>query len=61
MPVEDPSEPVGFRQVTEPTEEGLDTGTGQEPKSNSDEGLTEEPVDGNQGRRYPLRERRVWY
>ena len=53
--------PVGFGAETEPTEEKeeeANTGTGQDPESDLDEEQMEKPMLENQGRRYPLRERR---
>ena len=44
MSAEDHSEPVRFRQVTEPTEEELDIGMKQDLKLDSAEELTEELV-----------------
>ena len=58
MSTEDHDEPAGFEQRTESTEEESDTGTEQDPKSDSNEEQMVEPVVENQGRRYPLRERR---
>ena len=57
--IEDQYEPTGFRQETEATGRGQNAETGQDPESDSDEEPTEEPVAENQGRRYPLRERRA--
>ena len=59
IPVEEQYEPAGFGQETEATGGGRNTETGEDPESDSDEEPTEEPVVENQGRRYPLRERRA--
>ena len=57
--VEEQYEPARFGQETESTRGGQNAGTGQDPESDSDEELTEEPVAENQGWRYPLRKRRA--
>ena len=59
IPVEDQYEPARFRQETEAIGGDQNTETGEDPESDSDEELTEELEAKNQGRRYPLRERRV--
>ena len=51
--------PAGSGQETEEIRRGQNVETGQDPDSDSDEELTEKPVAKNQGRRYPLRERRA--
>ena len=58
MPVEDHSGPPGFRQETGLTEGERGAETRQDPKLDLDEEPTEEPMVENQGRSYPLRERR---
>ena len=58
MSTEDHDESTRFGQRTESTEEESDTGTGQDPESDSDGEETKEPIVGNQVRRYPLRGRR---
>ena len=47
--VEEQYELAGFRQATDATGRGQNAETGQDPKSDSDEELTEEPVAENQG------------
>ena len=57
--IEDQYEPDGFGQETEATRTNQNAKTGQDPESDSDEEPTEVPVVENQGRRYPLREKRA--
>ena len=54
-------EPTGYGEEAEPVDEAeeVETGTDQDPESDSDEEDTLEPVAESQGRRYPLRERRA--
>ena len=53
-------EPTGYREEAEPVDEAeeVETGTDQDPESDSDEEEILEPVAESLGRRYPLRERR---
>ena len=57
--IEEQSDPAGFEQETEATGRGQNAETRQDPESDSDEELTEEPVEENQGWRCPLREIRT--
>ena len=58
-PIGEQYEMAGFGQETGATGRGQNAETEQDPESDSDEESNEEPVTENQGRRYPLRERRA--
>ena len=59
IPVGDEYVAAGSGQETEEIERGENARTGQDPESDWDEELTEEPVEENQGWRCPLREIRT--
>ena len=54
-------EPAGYGEDAEPVEEAeeIETGTDQDPESESDEEEILEPFAESQGRSYPLRERKA--
>ena len=63
MPTEELSGPVGFEWEARSTEREPEARSKQEFKLDLDEELVEEneaePIDENQGRRYPLRNRKL--